>query len=137
MNANILLFNKSYWDRIHESFEDYCYNYFDESHESQVHEFMLAINRIPVFVVFILVFHFQFLVSKSNLSDSTFTGNAKEIKLENQMAVLSLNEPETINENRIRTEEFPVHPAAAPILFSLSGIVRKRSIYSLNCAFIN
>jgi hypothetical protein len=64
MNTLHLIFQKSYWDRLYYFFEEYCYNYFDESYEPEQPVIASSIEKIPLFIAFVVVFHFQVLIFK-------------------------------------------------------------------------
>lgn len=140
MNAKTLLFKNYYWDHLHESFENYCYNFFDESYESDspYSNAFLALNRIPLFIVFLVVFHFQFLMAKNEFHKWEFQGDAKTIKLENAVQISTPAEPKDNFEATTKQHEFPVRAVqVVSVVPSFASIVMKIPIYTTNCSFLN
>lgn len=141
MEAKTLPFKNYYWDHLFESFENYCYNYFDESYESetQFSNGFRAFRKIPLFIAFLVAFHFQFLMAKNEFNNCQFTGEDKVLKMENQIAESPhILEQESIVKVDSNKQTYPnLEVRLLPILFSFAGIARKIPIYTTNCAFLN
>lgn len=144
MNTNVILLKNNYWDRLFESFENYCYNYFDESYESepQYWEFIQAFNRIPLFIAFVITFHFQLLSVKCVFASEYNMDENKTILLEN---TVQESQTQVVENSHSTTEN--LEQQIDPLLIKRTIFKRlprftqvKRkigNIYKLNCVFLN
>ena len=142
MNTFYLVFKKDYWDRLYRFFEEYFYNYFDESYESE-HIILSSIERIPLFIAFVLVFHFQVLICKADWKQTINIPNEKIISWESIKEVPELVEP-PLNENEAdcRNGNFYEMKSMSRSLFNLSGfmplaVIQQKQLFIRNCSLLH
>lgn len=147
MKTKLLLFNLSYWDSVYDAFEDYCYNFFDDtiSPEYTSSNNIYPFLKLVFFIVFALVLHYQLIFIKPDIGTLENRSNHDkrlwwEEKIENIVSAtpftkngINTEKPASIGLFRTSQEQ----KQCTMDLQYMENVCSRKLMYKQKCEFLN
>ncbi len=140
MKATALYLEPNYVDRLYAMFEEYCYNFFDESYMPKKIDEWPSWEKIPLFIVFVTIFQIYCLVYKSNQFSLSWLDQGKEIRVESvvEESTVVVNDNEQKRNHKTPERIQCLGGVKSNILHLLNDLSKpENKLYSRNCAFLN